>query len=210
MSRSLKMVLLSASVPVRPDSETLHQDQDPGTEAGWLKSDIIYFIINTSAFPTVTTNNKSIESNGLTAIVLSRIFTSSVLLISSMRWMKMVHSVTPLLGTWVAHLIKKLCCKNLNTGFQSNSLHWHAFILSFSCTGTAHNVGAPNNFVFLNFVNYCKPKKRCGKIIIIYLSTLFLLSGKSYKSLMCLMIINKYNSNCVGVLSKTFDITDQH
>lgn len=56
MSRSLKMVLLSASVPVRPDSETLHQDQDPGTEAGWLKSDIIYFIINTSAFPTVTTS----------------------------------------------------------------------------------------------------------------------------------------------------------
>lgn len=74
----------------------------------------------------------------------------------------------------------------------------------------AHNVGAPNNVVFLNFANYCKPKKRCGKIIIIYLSTLFLLSEKSYKSLMCLMIINKYNSNCVGVLSKTFDITDQH
>lgn len=70
----------------------------------------------------------------------------------------MVHSVTPLLGTWVAHLIKNYAAKILIPG---SSLTLYTGTPSFChFRAPAHNVGAPNNIVFLNFVNYCKPEKK--------------------------------------------------
>ena len=98
---------------------------------------------------------------------------------------------------------QKTILQKLNTGLQANSLHWHAFP-SFPYCAPAHNVATPNNFVFFLFfffIVFCKllqTKRKCGKIIILYLSTLFLLSEKSYKSPKCLLIINKYNLIVLG------------